>query len=164
VRKLEQLTIQNFKSIQDQTLALGQLNIFIGGNGSGKSNLIEVFRFLREIVTQNLARYTAIKGGADNLLRFGRKVSQHMELFLQFSEGNTANMYRVRLTGSDKDTLVIWSEVAYYHERLRYPKPYDHPVASGATESRLKQTCDHKQRISQLFFIGCSKSSVIDST
>ena len=44
--------IRNFKSIRDQTLKLGPLNIFIGGNGSGKSNLIEVFRFLHEIVDQ----------------------------------------------------------------------------------------------------------------
>ena len=55
MRTLETLTIRNFKSIRDQTLRLGPLNIFIGGNGSGKSNLIEVFRFLHEIVEQRLA-------------------------------------------------------------------------------------------------------------
>jgi len=58
MRTLEKLTIKNFKSIREQTLALGPLNVFIGGNGAGKSNLIEVFRFLREIVNQNLAGYT----------------------------------------------------------------------------------------------------------
>lgn len=59
MRTLETLAIRNFKSIRDQTLRLGALNIFIGGNGSGKSNLIEVFRFLREIVEQRLAMYWA---------------------------------------------------------------------------------------------------------
>ena len=63
MRKLETLTIQNFKSIRKQKLQLNMLNVFIGSNGSGKSNLIEVFRFLREIVNQNLAGYTAKKGG-----------------------------------------------------------------------------------------------------
>ena len=52
MRTLEKLTIKNFKSIREQTLALGRLNVFIGGNGAGKSNLIEVFSFLREIVNQ----------------------------------------------------------------------------------------------------------------
>ena len=75
-RELQKITIQNFKSIQEQTIEFGQLNIFIGSNGSGKSNLIEVFHFLREIVTQNLANYTGLKGGADTLLHFGRKHSQ----------------------------------------------------------------------------------------
>ena len=78
MRTLKKLTIKNFKSIRQQTIEPGLLNIFIGGNGVGKSNLIEVFRFLREIVNQNLAGYTAQKGGADKLLHFGRKKSSQM--------------------------------------------------------------------------------------
>src|SRR5258708_24076346 len=139
MRTLEKITIKNFKSIRDQTLALGQLNIFIGGNGSGKSNLIEAFRFLREIVIQNLAAYTATKGGANNLLYFGRKTSTEMELFLEFGEGQVSNSYRVRLRGTDEDNLIIWTETAYYHDKKRYPdKPYDRPVATGQKESKLK--------------------------
>ncbi|MBK8565864.1 MAG: AAA family ATPase [Saprospiraceae bacterium] len=33
--------IENFKSIQSLDLELGRLNIFIGANGSGKSNILE---------------------------------------------------------------------------------------------------------------------------
>jgi AAA15 family ATPase/GTPase len=33
--------VQNFKSILSNTVELGQLNVFIGENGSGKSNLLE---------------------------------------------------------------------------------------------------------------------------
>jgi hypothetical protein len=69
MRSLEKLTIKNFKSIREQTLELGRLNVFIGGNGAGKSNLIEAFRFLREIVNQNLAAYTGTKGGYAALFR-----------------------------------------------------------------------------------------------
>jgi prepilin-type N-terminal cleavage/methylation domain-containing protein len=87
MRTLEKLTINNFKSIREQTLELGELNVFIGGNGAGKSNLIQVFRFLREIVKQNLAGYVGIKGGADTLLYFGRKRSPTMSFRLEFGEG-----------------------------------------------------------------------------
>ena len=38
---LEQLKISRFKSVRDQTLDFGRVNLFIGGNGSGKSNLLE---------------------------------------------------------------------------------------------------------------------------
>ena len=38
---LEQLTISCFKSIKQQTLDLGQVNLFIGGNGAGKTSLLE---------------------------------------------------------------------------------------------------------------------------
>jgi predicted ATPase len=139
MRKLEKLTIKNFKSIREQTLALGPLNIFIGGNGSGKSNLIQVFKFLREILNQNLAGYTATKGGADTLLYFGRKRSLEMEFFLEFAEGHTSNAYDVKLRGADDDSLIISSEVAFYQNKQTHPhKPYDRPITSYAKESRLK--------------------------
>lgn len=139
MRTLKKLTIKNFKSIREQTLALGSLNVFIGGNGAGKSNLIQVFRFLREIVNQNLAGYTEIKGGADTLLYFGRKRSPQMSFRLEFGEGDTANAYSVRLQGTEDDRLIIAEEVAYYHDRKRYPtKPYDLPVSSVTKESKLK--------------------------
>lgn len=138
MRKLEKLTIKNYKSIRAQTLELGSLNVFIGGNGVGKSNLISVFRFLREIVTQNLAGYTAIKGGADSLLHFGRKHSPEMEFFLEFGEGSTSNSYRIRLRGTDEDELKVWSETAYYHERDQYLQPYVKSIAQIANESQLK--------------------------
>jgi len=139
MRKLDSLTVQNFKSIREQTLRLGALNVFIGGNGSGKSNLVEIFRFLREIVNQNLAAYTMRKGGADTLLYFGRRTSPMMSFRLEFSEGlSTSNAYSVSLAGTDDDSLVIASETAYYHEK-RYPRPFDWPVASQTRESNLRQ-------------------------
>lgn len=38
---IKQVSIKSFKSIVDQTIELGQLNIFIGTNGAGKSNFLE---------------------------------------------------------------------------------------------------------------------------
>lgn len=38
---LSQVRIKSFKSIVDQTIDLGQLNVFIGTNGAGKSNMLE---------------------------------------------------------------------------------------------------------------------------
>ncbi len=139
MRTLEKLTIKNFKSIREQCLELGPLNVFIGGNGAGKSNLIEVFRFLREIVNQNLGGYTALKGGADKLLHFGRKKSPDMEIYLEFGEGDVSNAYEVKIKGTDDDSLTIWTETAFYHEKNKYRKPYDKTVSVVSKESKLKQ-------------------------
>lgn len=143
MRRLESLTIRNFKSIREQTLRLNALNVFIGGNGSGKSNLIEVFRFLREVVNQNLAGYTGKKGGADALLHFGRKTSPTMELRASFSDSDApefSNAYRVFFTGTDEDDLLITAETAYYHDRLKYRHPFEQPIATSVRESRLRET------------------------
>ncbi len=75
MRRLEELTIRNFKSIKDQTLKLGQLNLFIGGNGSGKSNLVGVFKFLQHVAAGCLRQFVTNAGGADKILHFGRKQS-----------------------------------------------------------------------------------------
>lgn len=139
-RKLEKLRIRGFKSIRDQELLLGDLNVFIGGNGSGKSNLIEVFRFLREITNENLAHYTAQKGGGDALLYFGRKTTRQIELFLEYSLDpplDTSNSYRIDLAPTDEDGLFVANEVASYHERGKYPQPYALILSRGSPEARL---------------------------
>ena len=39
-RAIDRLTIKGFKSLQDVDLELGRLNVLIGPNGTGKSNLV----------------------------------------------------------------------------------------------------------------------------
>lgn len=43
---LEKLTVRTFKSLEDVTVDLGRVNVFIGANGSGKSNLLEALGIL----------------------------------------------------------------------------------------------------------------------
>ena len=38
---LRNLKITRFKSIRDLKLEFGRVNLFIGGNGTGKSNILE---------------------------------------------------------------------------------------------------------------------------
>ena len=43
---IDKITIRGFKSIQEQTVSLGQLNVLIGTNGAGKSNFLEAMAML----------------------------------------------------------------------------------------------------------------------
>ncbi len=136
MRLLEKITVENFKSIRNQTLELGRLNVFIGGNGSGKSNLIQALRFLREIAQQNLANFS-LQRGADNLLHFGRKVSKFMEFFLEFGGEGLSNGYRIRLAPTDDGTLVVEQETVYFHDRKAHPGPYLEQIGAGSKEAAL---------------------------
>ncbi len=136
MRTLKKLTIKNFKSIRDQTLELERLNIFIGANGSGKSNLIQVFRFLREIQQQNLATYS-LERGADSLLYFGRKASNFMEFFLEFVENDLSNAYRIRLAPTDEGTLIVNREVVYFQDWQRFSEPTSEILSFGSKEATL---------------------------
>lgn len=48
---IKKLKLQNFLSYQKEEIELQSLNVLIGTNGSGKSNLIEAFRLLKAIPT-----------------------------------------------------------------------------------------------------------------
>lgn len=43
---IRRLHVKNFKSIRDHEIELGRINVFIGENGSGKSNILEAMGFL----------------------------------------------------------------------------------------------------------------------
>ena len=38
---ITQITVENFKSIENLSVDLGRINVFIGANGVGKSNILE---------------------------------------------------------------------------------------------------------------------------
>jgi len=46
--RVEELWIRNFKSLRDVRLKLGSLNIVVGPNASGKTNLIDALEFIKE--------------------------------------------------------------------------------------------------------------------
>lgn len=47
---IRNIRVKNFKSLKDVSLTLGLRNVLVGPNMSGKSNLIDVFRFLTRMV------------------------------------------------------------------------------------------------------------------
>ena len=85
---IEQVIISNYKSIRNLELPLQRLNVLIGSNGVGKSNLISFFELAKAIIEQRFGSYTLEKGGIDNLLYRGRKESNHIKGLLNFDNTN----------------------------------------------------------------------------
>src|SRR5688572_28002462 len=48
--KIESISINNFKNIVDTEIPLGDFNVVVGPNNSGKSNLLQVIPFLRWLI------------------------------------------------------------------------------------------------------------------
>ncbi len=44
-KRLTELEVENFRSLQKITLPLGLLNVLVGPNGAGKTNVLEVSAF-----------------------------------------------------------------------------------------------------------------------
>ena len=59
-------------------MEFGRINILIGSNGSGKTNLISLFSLLQAMIEGRMQRYIAQKGGPDAFLHWGRKRTEQM--------------------------------------------------------------------------------------
>jgi predicted ATPase len=116
-RALDKLTIRGFKSIRElDGLILKPLNVFVGANGTGKSNLISFFRMLRALMTDSLSDYVRESGGIGDLLFNGRKITQDMRFECRFG------MYGYRFNikpGADEARFEVADEARYYEDNIR---------------------------------------------
>lgn len=152
---LERIEIHNFKSIKDLTIDLAPLNIIIGSNGVGKSNFISFFELANRIYEQQLNSYILQKGGINNFLYMGRKISQEISGMIDFSNTN-AFVFKIKPTQSDSAYL---EEVADYFNNWNYTdKNYSrwnkHTWERGAEESSLKDEQAYRARYIRNFING----------
>jgi predicted ATPase len=64
---IKRIEIQNFKSFCHQTIELGQFNVLIGANASGKSNFLQIFQFISDIAHHGLSNAISRQGGVKYL-------------------------------------------------------------------------------------------------
>ena len=108
---LDKLTIKGFKSIRELVdFELTNLNVIIGANGAGKSNLISFFRMLRAFIDGNLSRYVNDNGGAGDLLFNGRKTTDNMFFEMHFG----IRGFRFTLVSTPNNTCAVEKEARYY--------------------------------------------------
>jgi len=72
--QIESIEIRNYRVFRNATLAsLPRLAVLVGENGSGKSTLFDVFSFLKDALTQNVAKAVSKRGGFRELVSRGEK-------------------------------------------------------------------------------------------
>ena len=148
--KLDYISVKGFKSRADiDKLKLNGVNVLVGANGSGKSNFVEAFAFLRALRQANLVRYVAAAGGANRLLHFGAARTDEMVFKVSFDE--EVNQYEIRLLATEDDGLRPIAETAYFWNKTDYGRPFGTSLAFGpeagiATDRRAPSIAGHVQR------------------
>ncbi|MEA5105916.1 MAG: AAA family ATPase [Sphaerochaeta associata] len=113
--RLERLSVKGFTSIRSlEDFPLADSNILIGANGSGKSNFLELFKFIRAFAKLPLPNlnhadvksYVLDAGTATDLLYKEKDSAQHIDITLHFGEFG----YRFSLVPTQDDLLRIESE------------------------------------------------------
>lgn len=132
---LDTLTVKGFKSIRElNEFKLGNLNVLIGANGTGKSNFIQIFRMLMAMTQKNLSKFILERGGADNFLFNGPKITSKIDMELEFTSMSFnaigSNSYRFELTPTADEKFLISEERKYATTNWR-------SYGSPSEESRL---------------------------
>lgn len=119
---LDAIEVDGYKSIRSGRIELGRINVLIGANGTGKSNLLGLFGMLADLADERLQLHIGRQGGADAILHFGRKKTRELRICLRLGlEG-----YEAVLVPGAGDTLVFdreatlaWSKTSLYSEPSR---------------------------------------------
>ena len=84
--KLTKLYIHNYKSFYDTTIELDKLNIVVGENNSGKSNLIDILEFIDIAMSKDIERAIDEKGGYDRIKNYSAVGEEKVVVRATFSD------------------------------------------------------------------------------
>ena len=127
---LEKITIRGFKSIASmEGLELKNINVLVGGNGAGKSNLIEFFKMLRAMQgfrlaefgeeKPSLSKFLTNKGGLGNFLFGGIKRTK--EIYGELMFNGLCNGYSFSIGPTAEGEYSVRNESFYYKDSLAHP-------------------------------------------
>ncbi|RDV80899.1 AAA family ATPase [Ammonifex thiophilus] len=84
---IKRVRVRNFKSFKDAEVNLGKFTVIIGANASGKSNFMNIFRFLRDASRHGLDTAISMQGGVSYLRNLNSTVSDSRELSVEVTFG-----------------------------------------------------------------------------
>jgi len=82
---IRSISVQNFKTLELDEFEFKDYNIIIGPNSAGKSNLVSFFKFIADIINDDLESAISRQGGVKNILNFNQN-SNEISFKLKFSE------------------------------------------------------------------------------
>jgi predicted ATPase len=117
MRTLTRVAAKNFLSLKDVDVQLGDLNVLVGANGSGKTNFLSIFRFIGDVARSDLIPAIESFGGLSNLA-FREKAPKRayyssVEILLEgvmteYSHDNARDEYKLRFwrrTGANSENI-----------------------------------------------------------
>lgn len=119
---ITKVTVASFKSLENLEIELGQLNVFVGANGSGKSNLLEAVGVLSAAadgkVTDQTLMHRGVRPGVPKLYKSAfpqRDQRQLSHIFL--SAASLGSYYDVSLNNPLNDPSPAWKFKTELFER-----------------------------------------------
>ncbi|GIH29038.1 chromosome segregation protein SMC [Acrocarpospora phusangensis] len=134
-RRLSEISIEGFTSIQSATVELGSLNVLVGANGAGKSNFVRALELLGYLADGELGLFVGLSGGSSALLH--DEPGSTARIVLGLRDG--PNFYTAVLRPGARDDLI-------FDRELVGDEGFLGPLGRGHRESLLdEQTGNDRQ-------------------
>jgi predicted ATPase len=103
---ITRVKVSNFKSFDHLEVELRPLNIVVGSNAAGKSNFLEIFRFLRDVAVEGTENAVSLQGGMEFLKNLQIGSSQPISVDIVFDSERGPNQ-RVLIAETPLSVLVL---------------------------------------------------------
>ena len=121
--KIVKIKISNYRNFDDLSVRLNDFNLLVGANASGKSNFVQAFQFLRDIVNHGLEDAISRQGGVEYLRNI--KIAESRPLLFQVVMRGDTTWW---LLPFDHDNFVTIHEIDYEFSLKFGKKGYEYAV------------------------------------
>ncbi len=146
------LRLRNWRNFANVEVSIQDRLFLVGPNASGKSNFLDVFRFLRDLASPGGGFQEAVgrRGGVSTIRCLAARRFSDVEICLELTEGNGGAQWHYELglhQDQQKRPLVCKEHVLRDREELLIrPSEEDH-----ADPERLTQTCLEQVNVNRPF-------------
>jgi len=165
---VSRIELQNWKNFKSTEANLSRRSFFIGPNASGKSNLLDAFRFLRDLAQNGLAQAVDDRGGVSSLRCLAARKSPSLVIDVTLSEAPDTPRwrYRIKFNQDPQRTPRVREEIVenlVTDQRIvDRPNANDHADEMLLTQTSLEQILANRQfREVSNFFESISYQHVI---
>lgn len=164
--RLSELEIRGYKSIPFQhplKLEFGNVNILLGANGAGKSNIVSFFKMLGFMMSGALQIHIAKEGTNQQFLYYGSKKTPTMCATLCFKDDKVCDKYSFSLTSAVPNRLIISSEEIEWQQKPG-ARPFKLQLKSDFNESALIDSAQKTEQFIRNLLRGCKVYQFSDSS
>lgn len=121
--RITTLRIRHYKSLGDVYMGnLDPITLLVGTNATGKSNIIDALRFLRDATTHNLDHAVSSRGGMEMIRQYSPTRPYHISIRVEFVDSTARGhqwpgYYEMTLSSAGGGNYRVEREEAHWSER-----------------------------------------------
>ncbi|MFN9629115.1 MAG: AAA family ATPase [Cyanobacteriota bacterium] len=150
---ITRLQIEHYKSIEKADLKLGRLTLLVGVNGSGKSNVIDAVRFIRDAIVHGLDRSVAERHGINSIRQWSPSKPYDITLKAEVKNPDGSGSFELTLS-SKRGSYAVKRETGFWRSEKGGWIVYERDTLNTAVVkkvSRPQQETIEIERPTELF-------------